>query len=146
MLLIKLIILYITLTSFLNGLSTFLLQAEEKAEAESTQTSSQGSTKKLPWDTAWVWAYNQAKDRPATEQPHRGRVVGSGKHHKHSYYYPIESKAVRNERKRFTEMDLKEAVDKEVKATVPGLVRNQLQETLSAIMPSLMESVKTWMV
>ena len=86
------------------------------------------------------------KDRPATEQPHKGHVVGAGKHHKHSYYYPTESKEVRNERKRFTEMDLKEAVDKEVKAPVLGLVQNQLQETLSAIMPSLMESVKIWMV
>ena len=43
-------------------------------------------------------------------------------------------------------MDLKEAVDKEVKATVPVLVQNQLQQSLTAIMPSLMESVKTWMV
>jgi hypothetical protein len=33
-----------------------------------------------------------------------------------------------------------------VKATVPVLVQNQLQQSLTAIMPSLMESVKTWMV
>ena len=72
---------------------TLLLQAEEKAQ--STQTSSDGSSSKAPyWDTAFVRAYNQVKDRAATEQPHKGRVVGAGKHHKHSYYYPTESKEV----------------------------------------------------
>ena len=124
---------------------TLLLQAEEKAQ--STQTSSEGSSSKAPyWDTAFVRAYNQVKDRPATEQPHKGRVVGAGKHHKHPYYYPVEAKELRKERRRFEEMDIKAAVDKEVQATVPGLVQQQLAQSLTAIMPSLMQSVKpVWM-
>ena len=110
---------------------------------QSTQTSSDGSSTKAPyWDTAFVRAYNQVKERPATEQPHRGHVVGAGKHHKHPYYYPVEAKELQDERKRFEEMDLKAAVDKEVQATVPGLVQEQVAQSLSVIMPSLVQSVK----
>ena len=113
---------------------------------QSTQTSSDGSSTKAPyWDTAFVRAYNQVKERPATEQPHKGRVVGAGKHHKHPYYYPLEAKELQDERKRFEEMDLKAAVDKEVQATVPGLVQEQVAQSLSVIMPSLVQSVKIWL-
>ena len=112
---------------------------------QSTQTSSDGSSKAPYWDTTFVRAYNQVKERSATEQLHKAHVVGTGKHHKHPYYYPVEAKELQDERKRFKEMDLKAAVDKEVQATVPGLVQEQVAQSLSAIMPSLVQSVKIWL-
>ena len=72
-------------------------------------------------------------------------MVGPGRYRKHAYYLPTEAKEVRNERRRFEKMDLQAAVDNEVKATVPGLVQDEVANTLNAIMPTLVQSLKCYL-
>ena len=73
---------------------------------------------------------NKVQERPATQRPHKGRVVGAGVGHKHSHYYP-DTKEAREERKRQETLDINQRLDS-VTSSIPEIVKQQVAEQVAA--------------
>jgi hypothetical protein len=80
------------------------LQKEEKVAAQCS--SSQGSSSKAPWDNPFHRAVNKVMERPVSQPPHRGRIVGEGLGRRPSLHFP-ESKEDRAKRKQQEDTDVK---------------------------------------
>lgn len=86
---------------------------------------------------------NVVQNRPVTQQPYRGRVVGAGTGHRHSHYYP-ETKLSREERKRLEAEQLKEELKSSVKESINMEIQDQVAKQVNAILPTLQASIVSW--
>lgn len=81
--------------------------------------------------TPFVMAMNKTKNKPATQRPHNGRVVGAGVGHKFKQHYGQETTEERKERKKA------EAKDFVRKEDLPNLIQDGVASTLLSIIQQL---------
>ena len=115
---------------------------ENKIREEESLAQSQGSSTQVPFDNSFERALNRVKDLPVSALPHRGRVVGAGLSHKHSFYYP-ETKEARKERKKNEEKNVREELET-VKAEMPNIISAQVTQTVNDLLPTMMKSIAEW--
>jgi hypothetical protein len=85
---------------------------------------------------------NKVMEKPVSQKPEHGRVVGAGGGCKWDYYYH-EDTATRKERKRLEQLDVREELAT-VKANMPQLVQDEVAKTITALLPTMMQSISTW--
>ena len=115
---------------------------EKKIWEEEELAQSQGSSTQGSYDISFQRALNRVKNLPVSAPPHRGRVVGAGLNHKHSFYYP-ETKEARKERKRNEEKNVREELET-VKAEMPSIISAQVTQTVNNLLPTMMKSIADW--
>src|ERR1041385_9249709 len=114
----------------------------KKIREEEELAQSQGFSTQLSYDASFERALKKVKKLPVSTPPHRGRVVGTGLNHKHSFYYP-ETKEARKERKRNEEKNVREELET-VKADMPNIINAQVTQTVNNLLPTMMKSIADW--
>jgi hypothetical protein len=105
-----------------------LLSRLQKEEKLATQcSSSEGSSLKAPWDNPFHRAVNKVKERPMSQPPHHGRIVGEGLGRRPSLYFP-ESKEDRAKRKQWEDTDVKTQL-----AKMPDMISDAVTKTAMAL-------------
>ena len=89
------------------ALENQILKEQEKDEQDQSEDS---SGLKAPYQTHSLRALKETKKVSSDKVPHRGRVVGAGMGHKHSYYFS-DSKEKRKERKMAEQSKMDVSID-----------------------------------
>ena len=121
------------------------LPLPQEEQESASRTSSSSSTKPLPWDQPFVRALNKVQERPATQRPHKGRVVGAGVGHKHSHHYP-ESKEDREERKKKDNEDMSKRLDvvADKVESIPDIVQKAMAKQVKSVILVQQQALISW--
>ena len=88
---------------------------------------------------------NKVLERPVTQRPHKGRVVGAGVGHKHSHHYP-ESKEDREARKKKENEDMSKRLDvvTDKVESIPAIIKQQVAEQLKTTLLVQQQALIAW--
>jgi hypothetical protein len=127
-----------------------LLQQAQIQAAESTGSSSQTSTGKVPWDNPYVRGINIAKEQPPLKRPHLGRFTGAGAGHKHSAYGLAEpSTKESRQTKKSQDTSETEALKRKIADLETNMERRVEEKTVAKvnkIMPDLAQRIAAYIV